>query len=55
MVSFHPLDITHAYEHRLGAASMPTPYVRRQPETTVLHELVQNHLPQFIRQASERS
>ena len=44
-----------AYERTEGAATQPLPgcYVRRKPESTVLHEVVREHLETFLAQARE--
>jgi len=46
-----------AYERHAGAASAPLPssYRRREPEGTVLHAAVREHLATFLVEAEERS
>jgi hypothetical protein len=46
-----------AYERRSGAARAPLPsfYRRREPEATVLHAAVREHLATFLVEAEERS
>ena len=46
-----------AYERHSGAASAPLPssYRRREPEGTVLHAAVREHLATFLVEAEERS
>jgi hypothetical protein len=45
----------HAYEARPGAASAPLPagYRRRDPEATVLHEVVRQHLSTFLLECAQ--
>ena len=53
-----PASLPHiVYEREPGAASRPVPagYCRREPEKTVLYQVVARHLETFLEEARQRS
>ena len=52
-----PAKAAQAYERHSGAASakLRSSYLRREPEETVLHAAVREHLATFLVEAEERS